>query len=35
MSRISGTVVAFALTKEVNGGVDKSDQEALYSASLA
>jgi|GEM_PF-6531773 len=35
MARVSGTIVAFSLTKEVSGGVDKSDQEALYSATIA
>lgn len=35
MSKLSGEVVAFALTKEVAGGVDKLDHNAMYSAPVA
>lgn len=34
MARVSGNVVAFALTKEVSGGIDKSEQDPLFSASF-
>jgi anti-sigma-K factor RskA len=35
MTHVEGKIVAFALTKEVSGGVEKSQQEAAFSAELA
>lgn len=35
MAQVSGKVKAFAITKEVYGGVEKSNHEAMYKASVA
>lgn len=35
LSRVAGNVTAFALTKEVSGGVEKSSQDPAFSAAVA
>lgn len=35
MVRVHGDITAFVITKEVNGGVEKSSQNPLYSAKVA
>lgn len=35
MSKVNGTIKAFVITKEVSGGVEKSQHDPLYSATVA